>query len=199
LRSAIEAKDRADQDITRISEELRLYKLQLDAAQKEIFRAQDVLQMVEKQKYDAELDAAKARTTARDLLEEKTIMIAREEGRKLGYKDGLRRGRTLGYEEGRSVGYEDGQAYSQRLATPDIYDEENEPPEEEYDERTKSPPRSLVLDISRPPSTQCIIFVLLIVSNLPYLYNLSADHGVVAVEGSPLGLVSELLPSPRCL
>jgi len=57
-----------------------LYKLQLDNAQKEIFRAQDIINQVSAQKSEAEADAARARTKARKLIEENMVMIAHEEG-----------------------------------------------------------------------------------------------------------------------
>jgi hypothetical protein len=64
---------------------------------------------VAKEKHDAEEEAAKARSKARKLQEEKLVMMAREEGRRQGYEEGLSKGRRIGFEEGRSVGLaEDG-------------------------------------------------------------------------------------------
>lgn len=60
-----------------------------------------------KEKNDAEEEAARARTKARQLQEEKLVMMAREEGRRQGFKEGLSRGRRIGFDEGRSVAYED--------------------------------------------------------------------------------------------
>ena len=100
LRIATENRERAEQDSARLREELKLYKLQLDNAQKEIFRAQDIIDQVASQRNEAEADAAKARTKARRLQEEKLVMLAREEGRKMGYKEGLSIGRRIGYDEG---------------------------------------------------------------------------------------------------
>ena len=90
--------------------ELRLYKVQLDNAQKEIYRAQEVLSTVDHQRQQAEEDAARARTTARALKEEKLIQMAREDGRRSGMEEGIQRGRDLGYEEGRAAGYEQGRS-----------------------------------------------------------------------------------------
>lgn len=82
----------AQTELTRVNEELRLYKVQYDNAQREITRGQDILKSLEQQRDEAEASAARARTTARRLKEEQLMMRAREEGRKAGYAEGLRRG-----------------------------------------------------------------------------------------------------------
>lgn len=105
FKEANDARLAAQQDSSRLSEELRLYKIQLDAAQKEIYRAQDILNSLETQKNDAEDAARRARETARKLREEKIVLLAREEGRQQGYKEGLAQGRAVGYEEGRNAGF----------------------------------------------------------------------------------------------
>ncbi|KAG0700950.1 hypothetical protein DFH29DRAFT_929476 [Suillus ampliporus] len=103
-RSINEARVAAQQEAARAQEELRLYKLQLDNAQREILRAQDVLGVIEAQRDDAEAAAADARSKARRLTEERLIELAREEGRRLGYEEGIRRekGRVVGIDDGRS-------------------------------------------------------------------------------------------------
>lgn len=101
LRIATENRERAEQDSARLREELKLYKLQLENAQKEIFRAQDIIDQVAAQRNEAEADAARARTKARKLQEERLVMVAREEGRRVGYKEGLSVGRRIGYDQGR--------------------------------------------------------------------------------------------------
>lgn len=108
------AKVVVQQDFNRVSEELRLYKLQLDNAQKEIHKAQDVIDVLEKERNDAEESAARARSTARKLKEEKLVMQAREDGRREGMQQGFERGRRLGFEEGRAAGYESGRAAALR-------------------------------------------------------------------------------------
>ncbi|KAF9235300.1 hypothetical protein BU15DRAFT_78132 [Melanogaster broomeanus] len=113
LRTVAEARERAEQESARHREELKLYKLQLENAQKEIFRAQDIINEVSAQRNEAEADAARARTKARQLQEEKLVMLAREEGRRQGYKEGLSIGRRVGFDEGRrrlrlTVGTSDG-------------------------------------------------------------------------------------------
>lgn len=76
-----------------------MYRIQLESAQKEIFRAQDVLHVVDTQRYEAEKEAAQARATARQLNQEIMVKVAMEEGRKIGLQEGLQRGRHLGIQE----------------------------------------------------------------------------------------------------
>lgn len=103
LKFATESKDRTEQEASRLREELKLYKLQLENAQREIFRAQDIINQVSSQRNEAEAEAARARTKARKLQEEKLVMLAREEGRRQGYREGLMKGRSLGYYEARAL------------------------------------------------------------------------------------------------
>ncbi|KAI9428548.1 hypothetical protein H4582DRAFT_1830575, partial [Lactarius indigo] len=87
-----EARLSAQQDAARAKEELRLYKIQLEYAQQEIFKAQDILDSLESQRHDAEASAAKARNVARKLKEETLVDLAREEGRRIGLQEGISRG-----------------------------------------------------------------------------------------------------------
>jgi len=98
-RSANEAKLIAERDATRVNEELRMYKLQYDNAQREIFKAQELIDQIEAERQDAEAAAARARSTARKLKEQNLIIMAREEGRQLGYQEGLATGRRMAYDE----------------------------------------------------------------------------------------------------
>ncbi|KAH7887257.1 hypothetical protein F5I97DRAFT_1858886 [Phlebopus sp. FC_14] len=104
VRAINEARIAAQQQAAQAQEELRLYKLQLDNAQREILRAQDVLKAIEAQRDEAETVAAKARSKARQLNEERMIQLARDEGRRLGFEEGVRRGRKMGYREGLDEG-----------------------------------------------------------------------------------------------
>src|SRR5882757_9726595 len=72
-RSTNEAKLIAERDATRANEELRLYKLQYENAQREIFKAQELIDQVEAERQDAEAAAARARSTARKLKEQNLI------------------------------------------------------------------------------------------------------------------------------
>ncbi|KIM86721.1 hypothetical protein PILCRDRAFT_4615 [Piloderma croceum F 1598] len=99
-RSLNESKILAQREAVKVKEELRLYKLQLENAQKEIDKAQDILRAVEEQRDDA--DAARARDTARRLNEAQLVEQAREEGRRLGFEEGIKRSRELGFDDGRT-------------------------------------------------------------------------------------------------
>ncbi|KAI0775909.1 hypothetical protein BD413DRAFT_491096 [Trametes elegans] len=96
----------AQQELDRAHAELRMYKVQLDNAQREILRGSDLLKDIEAQRDSAEASAARARSTARRLKEEQLMMKAREEGRKEGYREGLQRG----YQQARG-GTLDGQSF----------------------------------------------------------------------------------------
>jgi len=98
-RSTNEAKLIAQRDATRANEELRLYKLQYDNAQREIFKAQGLIDQIEAERQDAEAAAARARSTARKLKEQNLVIMAREEGRQLGYQEGLATGRRMAYDD----------------------------------------------------------------------------------------------------
>lgn len=103
FRAINEARVAAQQDAARANEELRMYKLQLDYAQKEIFRAQEILESLETQRHDAETSAAKARNVARKLREDGLVDLARDEGHRLGLQEGLSRARRLGFDQARST------------------------------------------------------------------------------------------------
>ncbi|KAF9522961.1 hypothetical protein CPB83DRAFT_70442 [Crepidotus variabilis] len=90
-----EAKVRLEKDLTRVKEELGMYKIQLDVAQKEIFRAQEVVDRVDRQRAEAEEAAARARERNRKLVEARAVDIAMEEGRRVGFEEGLKQGRIL--------------------------------------------------------------------------------------------------------
>ena len=85
----------AQGEAARTREQLGMYKVQLDAAQREIERAEAVIRVVEREREAAEQEAARARTAARRMGEETMIERAREEGRRMGFEEGLRRGRDV--------------------------------------------------------------------------------------------------------
>lgn len=145
-RSTNEAKLIAQRDATRANEELRLYKLQYDNAQQEIFKAQELIDQIEAARLEAEAAAARARSTARKLKEQNLIIIAREEGRQLGYQEGLATGRRMAYDE---------------RMTPGDYTEESESedevllPEQPSNIRLRSPtPGTGSRPSSRPPAAR---------------------------------------------
>ncbi len=95
-RTAIDARAQADADAAAARTELAMYKVQLEQAQREIFRAQEMLTGLEARRHDAEEVAARARSVARKLQEERAVDAAREEGKQQGWREGLRRGMLLG-------------------------------------------------------------------------------------------------------
>ena len=101
-----EARVQAQTDAATLSAELGLYKLQLENAQQEIFKAQDVLRKVEDERDDAAAEATEARDTARKYREEHVVYLAREEGRKMGYFEGLRHAQ-MGYVGTRTIEFPD--------------------------------------------------------------------------------------------
>ncbi|KAI5899288.1 uncharacterized protein SCHCODRAFT_02604729 [Schizophyllum commune H4-8] len=78
------------QELAAAREELRLYKLQLETANREIARAQNVCDSVERARVDAEERAARDRDRVRRYAEQIETERAREEG----YEHGLREGMT---------------------------------------------------------------------------------------------------------
>lgn len=114
-------------ELARVNEELRLYKVEYSNAQRELDRGRDILRTLEAQRDEAEARAAKDRTTARRLKEEQLMIRAREEGRKAGYAEGLRRGleqarfdrmRTTDGDEGDLSGPEPDSALADSRADP---------------------------------------------------------------------------------
>lgn len=82
-------------------EELGKYKALLDNAHGEIRRAQQMLRDQEQLRYEAEATAARDRDTARLMKQRRLIDLAREQGRKIGFNEGIQAGQRIGYNEGR--------------------------------------------------------------------------------------------------
>ncbi|KAF9012639.1 hypothetical protein BDQ17DRAFT_1420000 [Cyathus striatus] len=89
-----ESKVAAELQASQALQELEIYKLQYENAQKEIARAQDAMRMLQQQVTDAEASAARARDKARKLKTQQVVYIAKEEGRRLGFEEGLRNGQN---------------------------------------------------------------------------------------------------------
>ncbi|KAI6043538.1 hypothetical protein EDC04DRAFT_2652287 [Pisolithus marmoratus] len=115
FKDANDARLVAQADVARLTEELRLYKVALEEAQKEIFKAQNVLQQVEDQRRETEEEATKLRRKVRKMNEEKVIELAREEGRKQGLREGIQVGNDVVYLNGRSKGYATGRATADQM------------------------------------------------------------------------------------
>lgn len=104
-----DAHQQMQRELARVNEELRLYKVEYSNAERELDRGREIIKVLETQRDDAEKRAAKDRTTARKLKEEQLMLRAREEGRKAGYAEGLRRGlEQARFERMRSDGEESG-------------------------------------------------------------------------------------------
>ena len=114
FRAVNEARVQAQTDLVRANEELRLWKTQYENAQNELRKGQQMLRDVESQRDDAEASAAEARSVARKIREKHLVLLAREEGRKQGYEEGLKRAR----EEMRAAGYRPSHSSSNRSIRP---------------------------------------------------------------------------------
>ena len=80
-------------------EELGKYKALLDNAHGEIRRAQQMLQDQEQLRYEVESTAARARDNARLMKQRRLVDLAREQGRKIGFNEGIQAGQRIGYHE----------------------------------------------------------------------------------------------------
>ncbi|KAF4563444.1 hypothetical protein EYR40_006824 [Pleurotus pulmonarius] len=147
LRRINDEKNAALREAATAKENVNQYKLRLEQAQNEIFRAQDILKIVDGQRLKAEKMAAKDRSTAHKLREENLVYLAREEGRKQGMKEGFERGRDMGYHEGYARGhsagrYEDDEEEEEYYDTGDEADMSPLSDEsQEYDDPPPPPPR----------------------------------------------------------
>ncbi|CAA7260447.1 unnamed protein product [Cyclocybe aegerita] len=79
----------AQQEAARATQEITLYKFQLENAKQEVSRAEEALKRTEKEREEAEEAAARARAKARKLRQEQLVAAAREEGRRLGFDLGF--------------------------------------------------------------------------------------------------------------
>ncbi|KAG5654016.1 hypothetical protein H0H81_008326 [Sphagnurus paluster] len=93
VQSLKEAHMRTEAELARVTAELNLYKIQLDLAQQEIFRAQSLLDEVERSRVEVEERGIKDREKLRKLALQRAMDEAREEGRREGLRLGLERGR----------------------------------------------------------------------------------------------------------
>jgi len=120
--------------------------MQYREAQDEILRAQEIIRVIDRQRYDAEKEAVEARTTARTLNQQIMVQAAMEEGRKIGLEEGLKRGRALALQEAEMMSqydeveddeYGDNQANHYPRSILSSIDDVQEP---SSPERTQAPP-----------------------------------------------------------
>ena len=104
VREAEEEREKAMREASAVHEELGRYKALLDSAHGEIRRGQSLLQDQEHLRYEAEAAAARARDNARQMKQRRLIELAREQGRKMGYDEGIQAGQRIGYHDGQSPG-----------------------------------------------------------------------------------------------
>ena len=104
VREAEEEREKAMREASTVHEELGRYKALLDSAHGEIRRGQRLLQDQEHLRYEAEAAAARARDNARQMKQRRLIELAREQGRKMGYDEGIQAGQRIGYYDGQSPG-----------------------------------------------------------------------------------------------
>ncbi|KAI0752548.1 hypothetical protein C8Q80DRAFT_1267081 [Daedaleopsis nitida] len=138
LRAAHEATMLAQAEASRAKEELTLYKYRLEDANREIARAQELIDELEQQKVEAEEVAARARSTARKYREQQLIARAREEGRLEGLQEGWARGAEAEFEESAVIGEPRERRYGMPTVE-EIPDEEERPPAPQYRSRTPGP------------------------------------------------------------
>ncbi|KAG6915923.1 hypothetical protein DXG01_009253 [Tephrocybe rancida] len=93
VRNIHEAHMRAEAELVKANTELAMYKVELDLAQKEILRAQTIINEVERARAEAEERGVKDRERVRELILQRAVDEAREEGRREGWRLGLERGR----------------------------------------------------------------------------------------------------------
>ncbi|KAJ2912729.1 hypothetical protein MD484_g7687, partial [Candolleomyces efflorescens] len=110
LRDVMRQKAEVEGQFGMVKEELGLYKVQLDLAQKgslhlsvplvfaetfylEILKAQEVVESVDRQRVLAEREATRNRERVRRLVEDQLVTEALEAGRREGYNEGIRRGK----------------------------------------------------------------------------------------------------------
>ena len=113
-KSVNSARLQAQQEATRITEELRLYKLQFESAQQQIVRANELIAQSDKEKIEAAEAAEKARGMVRKLQEERLVRTAREDGLRVGRDEGRKEGLKLGFERARDQAYLDAREEAMR-------------------------------------------------------------------------------------
>lgn len=71
------------------------FNIYLSLKSAEIHRAQEIVDKIDRQRVDAEDEARRGREKIRKLTEARSVELAMEEGRRLGYEEGMRQGRLM--------------------------------------------------------------------------------------------------------
>ncbi|KAJ3977814.1 hypothetical protein EV361DRAFT_467917 [Lentinula raphanica] len=133
------------------TEERELYRLQLSAAQSDIDKAHHVVRTIDQRRVKAEEDAAKYQRSARELREKQLILAAREEGRRVGFREGLQRARAeVGFLDIDQTGYVTPPNRNPLESLSDVDEDRSTIYSDEIDEPI-SPPRAMP---SEPPSVR---------------------------------------------
>ncbi len=123
VREAEQERTNAMQQSSAVREELGKYKSLLDHAHEEIRRSQQMLRDQEQLRYEAEATAARDRDKARLIKQRRVIDLAREQGRKIGYNEGIQVGQRFGYHESRSPTADEGFYQNEGPRFREIFDE----------------------------------------------------------------------------
>ncbi|KAK7034034.1 hypothetical protein VNI00_012465 [Paramarasmius palmivorus] len=83
-----------ERELDQTRENLHLHKAQLDVARREIDRADELVQEIDRRRSKAESESAKLRGQVRNLEAEKMVKKGWDEGWDLGFKEGLERAQT---------------------------------------------------------------------------------------------------------
>ncbi|KAH9045441.1 hypothetical protein EDB85DRAFT_1906628 [Lactarius pseudohatsudake] len=161
VREAEEERERAMREASAVREELGRYKALLDSAHKDIRRGQSLLQDQEHLRYEAEAAAARARDTARQMKQRRLIELAREQGRKMGYDEGVQAGQRIGYYDGQSPGDDTKVYFNEGPRFHEFFDESNyrldnfdrPPPVQPNPSSTNDPGVPLAPQATHPPYT----------------------------------------------
>jgi hypothetical protein len=119
-RTANEEKVVAQQECARLREELSSCQMHLENAESELQWMQEVAQEMTEQRDQADAEAQKAKTVAWKLNKDRLISKALEEGRKLGFEEGFKRGRELAAGDTSSIAdSQDGTVHGRETALQD--------------------------------------------------------------------------------
>jgi hypothetical protein len=161
-RSAIDARALAEAEASRTREELGMYKVQLDQAQREIHRAQELLDSLEARRREAEEDAVRARSVARHLHEARAADNAREQGRNEGYRAGVKKGWMMGWEEAvedRRFSESRHRSRPRRSLQDVLFDEDRVPPDDPESDSLSGPSSDSIERPQSGPRPECVILM----------------------------------------